>query len=137
MLALKSDFNLDDCFKVFDIDERGNINLRELEEAYNILGLYPQREELELVINKYDKDHDGKLDFSEFTNMVVPRDKNYASLILKRKSFNEGTAFPRDEAFTPETQHEFVSLLKMLGAAEIRAEQNRQSLKIRPSFYLS
>jgi Ca2+-binding EF-hand superfamily protein len=103
MLSLKTDFNLEDCYRVFDVTGKGHINLRELEEAYNIYGLYPQKEELELVLSKYDKDNDGKLSFSEFCDMVVPRDKNYASLVINRKPYNLNTNFPRGEPFTPET----------------------------------
>ena len=46
ILSLKTDFNLEDCYKLFDIEKKGSINLRELEETYNMLQLYPRKEEL-------------------------------------------------------------------------------------------
>lgn len=46
LLALKSDFNLEDSYKMFDIENKGNFNLRELEEGFAIMRIYPQREEL-------------------------------------------------------------------------------------------
>jgi Ca2+-binding EF-hand superfamily protein len=46
ILSLKTDFNLEDSFKLFDIENKGTINLRELEEGFNICNLFPRREEL-------------------------------------------------------------------------------------------
>ena len=56
LLALKSDFNLEDAYKIFDIESKGNFNLRELEEALSILRIYPKREELQFMIQVYDED---------------------------------------------------------------------------------
>jgi len=41
MLALKSDFNLEDAFQLFDVDNRGSVSLREMEDGFNICKLYP------------------------------------------------------------------------------------------------
>jgi hypothetical protein len=41
VLSLKTDFNLEDSYKLFDIENKGTINFRELEEAYNHFSLYP------------------------------------------------------------------------------------------------
>ena len=43
-LALKSDFNLDDCFKLFDPQSTSSISsLRQLEETYLHYQIYPSR----------------------------------------------------------------------------------------------
>ena len=72
------------------------MNMRELEEGYNIFKIYPSLAELELVMAKYDKDNDGKLNFKEFCDVIVPKDKNYASLLINRKAYNSNTSFPRE-----------------------------------------
>ena len=56
ILSLRSDFNLEDAFKVFDLDGKGQINLREFEEGLNYFQIYPRREELQILIQKYDLD---------------------------------------------------------------------------------
>lgn len=56
ILSLKTDFNLEDSYKIFDIESKGHINLRELEEGLNILRIYPRREELKLILSVYDED---------------------------------------------------------------------------------
>jgi Ca2+-binding EF-hand superfamily protein len=95
MLSLKTDFNIEDAFRIFDVDEKGYIGFREIEEAYNLFSLYPKKEELELLLKKYDKDQDGKLNYLEFTNCLKPKDKNYASLLLNRKAFHQNHDFQR------------------------------------------
>lgn len=34
ILSLKTDFNLEDCYRLFDIENKGTINFREIEETY-------------------------------------------------------------------------------------------------------
>lgn len=36
ILSLKTDFNLEDSYKIFDVEAKGDINLRELEEGFNL-----------------------------------------------------------------------------------------------------
>jgi Ca2+-binding EF-hand superfamily protein len=55
-LALKTDFNLEDSYKIFDVDSKGHLSLRELEEGYSLHRLYPNREELQLLMQEYDRD---------------------------------------------------------------------------------
>lgn len=66
-----------------------------MEEVFSLFEIYPTLEELELVMSKYDKDQDGKLNFKEFCGMILPLDKNYQSLLLSRKSYNGNFAFNR------------------------------------------
>lgn len=56
MLALKTDFCLEESYKLFDTASNGVINFRELEETYNFYNIYPLREEIELIMRKYDQD---------------------------------------------------------------------------------
>ena len=61
ILSLKTDFNIQDCFRVFDVQGNKSVNLRQIEETYTFFQVYPQREELELLILRYDTDCDGRL----------------------------------------------------------------------------
>ena len=114
ILSLKTDFNLEDAWKLFDVENKGAINLREIEEGFNICNVYPRREEIQLLLQEFDENKDGMLDFKEFCNIVLPKDKNYASLVLNRKSYHDGQAFPRGDCFIPETQRLFLNLLHQL-----------------------
>ena len=60
-LALRPDFNLYDFFKLFDGDSKGAIGVFQIEEAFKTLGVYSNREEINLFIKRYDSDGDTKL----------------------------------------------------------------------------
>ena len=77
-LVEHTDFNLFDSFKLFDTMARGSLTYAELSAGLSNLGIVPTIEELELFFNRYDKDKDGRLRFSEFCNAFVPQDRNYS-----------------------------------------------------------
>ncbi len=56
MLSLKTDFNLDNAYKIFDPQNMGGISRRRFEEGYNIQSIYPKGEEIALFMLRYDKD---------------------------------------------------------------------------------
>jgi len=60
-LALRSDFNLMDSFRLFDKKGKGLITVREFENVFHEFDLYPAKEDLYLLIKRLDKDGDGKL----------------------------------------------------------------------------
>lgn len=83
-LALESDFNVMDAFRMFDCQETGMITRMQFEEVFNLLKLFPTSLEIELTLFNYDKDVDGRLNFKEFQDAILPYDKNYRDLVLAR-----------------------------------------------------
>ena len=71
-LALESDFNVDDCWRMFDLNNTGSVTRRQFEEVFNLLQLYPTALEIELTLYRYDADHNGKLSKKEFQKMILP-----------------------------------------------------------------
>jgi len=41
MLSLKTDFNLEECYKIFDVEGKGHMTFRDLEEGYHLFRIYP------------------------------------------------------------------------------------------------
>jgi len=60
-LAMKSDFNLGDAFKMFDTNHNGAITVHELRSGLNSVGLFPTHEETDLFMTRYDKSGDRRL----------------------------------------------------------------------------
>ena len=60
-LALRSDYNVFDTFRLFDKKGKSFLSIGEIEEGFNDLGIFPNKEELYLFIRRFDKDSDGKL----------------------------------------------------------------------------
>ncbi len=65
-LALKSDFNLTDAFKIFDRDYRGSITVADLRDGLSAIGVFPTSEEVELFVTRYDESKDRRLSIREF-----------------------------------------------------------------------
>jgi Ca2+-binding EF-hand superfamily protein len=78
LLAQTPDFNIFDSFRIFDMDSRGWISLTDLKLGLNEIGVYPDTEELTLFFKRYDKDEDGRLRFSEFSDAFTPLDNYYS-----------------------------------------------------------
>lgn len=64
--------DLSEAFKVFDEDGDGYISARELQTVLEKLGLQEGREmdRVEMMISSVDKNHDGRVDFFEFKDMM-------------------------------------------------------------------
>lgn len=87
-LALRPDFNLLDFFRIFDIEGRGSISSSELSEGMKKFGIYPNKEELYLLLRRFDRDNDGKLKFSDFTEAFTCKQQEYANLLNNRIPIN-------------------------------------------------
>ena len=71
----------DRAFRIFDADASGAIDVSELGEALNALGLQTDSEQAAAVLARYDSDESGVLEHSEFKRLVLelrdlsPRDE--------------------------------------------------------------
>jgi Ca2+-binding EF-hand superfamily protein len=93
-LIQHADFNLFDAFKIFDDMARGSLTIDELYNGLvHKLGIVPTREEIELLFQRYDRDRDGRLRFTEFCDAFVPIEIHYAQMINARHSINRSNIF--------------------------------------------
>lgn len=69
----ESESDLFKAFEVFDKNRDGFISNEELEEALSSLGLWDQKENMDVksMIKAYDANSDGFLDFQEFKKMMA------------------------------------------------------------------
>ncbi|GFY82524.1 calmodulin like 42 [Actinidia rufa] len=71
--AVQEESDLSEAFKVFDEDGDGYISARELQGVLEKLGLAESREmdRVERMILSVDRNHDGRVDFFEFKDMML------------------------------------------------------------------
>jgi len=136
-LALESDFNIQDCYRMFDLSDTGQITRRQFEEVFNLLKLFPTSLEIELTLFRYDKDLDGRLNFEEFKEVVLPFDSNYRDLVLRRPSYCSGQDCARLQFFLDTTTAKLKAFLQLLIQTEMRCERVRQDLSRKKEFDLS
>eukprot|EP00826_Nyctotherus_ovalis_P063104 TRINITY_DN9219_c0_g8_i1.p1 TRINITY_DN9219_c0_g8~~TRINITY_DN9219_c0_g8_i1.p1 ORF type:complete len:530 (+),score=90.34 TRINITY_DN9219_c0_g8_i1:236-1591(+) len=122
-LALQSDFNLIDGFRLFDRSGKCYVTLEEFQRALNKLGLKSSGEKLYL---RYSRNQDDKLDYTDFCNMILPKDTNYAYTIHKRH--------PLKGEFSSKTLDAFKTLIEKSIELEEAGEKIRKELKSNGEF---
>ena len=87
--SLKPDFNLLDCFKLFDTRGSGNVSVQDIINGLkDILNFHNfTHDDVFLLFRRHDINNDGKLNFSEFSNVILPISKEYAALLTDRPDY--------------------------------------------------
>ena len=60
-LALRRDFNLFNAFAIFDIEKKGWINKSQLQKGLRKLEIFPNQDEIYLLMKRLDVDVDGQV----------------------------------------------------------------------------
>lgn len=134
-LAMKSDFNLYDTFRVFDQNNNGWISAFELRDGFNAMGVYPTQDEMELFVTRYDKNGDRRLTFNELSEAFLTLDAYYSSMVNRRHSNDHRRPFyKREDCFYPATVADFRNLCRVHFRTENASESVRQRLQRNPCF---
>ena len=126
-LSLKPDFNLIDAFRMFDIMDRGAVDLSSIEDFLNEFPLKIDRDQIYLLIRHYSHKQDNFLRFSDFSEIFTPSQEEYARLLKNRNAFNF-SHIQRRRVFSSDTLALFLDLLKGIVNSEIESERHRQRI---------
>lgn len=107
MLANKQDFNLTDAFTIFDQGHFGSVAPHELHAGMTALGVHCTYDEVLLFVKRYDRTHDGRLNFNEFSAAFLAFDVYYSSMVSRRGSNYVARVIRPEEVFLPHTVAEF------------------------------
>ena len=83
-LALKSDFNCEDAFRIFEKEGRGYITKEDLKFGFNSLGLSFNDIDINLIMKRFDLKKKNNINFQEFFDMMVPFDSEYRNIVELR-----------------------------------------------------
>ena len=83
-LALKSDFNCEDAFRIFEKDGRGYITKEDIKFGLNSLGLNFNNDDINIIMKRFDLKKKNNINFQEFFDMLVPFDSEYRNIIELR-----------------------------------------------------
>jgi len=99
------------AFKECDGNNDNFISTRELGWAMRVMGFNPTESELQLLVNKYDTDGSGKIEFPEFCNMMSHKMSYAEDEEMIRLAFR---ALDKDGSGTVSTK-EFKHLMTHIG----------------------
>jgi hypothetical protein len=103
-LASKSDFNLLDSFRLFDIDGKGWVTASEVLAGLDELKVQANRDDVYLFVRRWDKDNDGRLRYSDFCDALTPFNSHYAGMLSSRPAYHIHHAWRRGDYFHFETR---------------------------------
>jgi hypothetical protein len=88
-LALKSDFNVLDCFRMFDIHGRGFITQHDLSEGLRSSLLFNDfsNDDVYLFFRRNDLSGRGSLNLQSFSAGILPFSPEYAQLVTDRPDY--------------------------------------------------
>lgn len=78
-LALQPDFNLPDAFDLLDKNLFGSLSAAELSDSLASNGIYTVSEDVYLFVKRYDRNYDGRLNYSEFSEALMPKNASYST----------------------------------------------------------
>ena len=81
--------NYKEAFLEYDMDGSGNISIKELGTVMRTLGENPTEDELQDLINKFDEDGNGTIEFTEFLCLMATKVKPWCMVIISNGSFFE------------------------------------------------
>jgi Ca2+-binding EF-hand superfamily protein len=62
-LIIKDDFNIEDAFKIFELSGKGYLTELDIKYGMNSLDIYPSKEEMKLLVERYDMTKEGILKY--------------------------------------------------------------------------
>ncbi len=72
-LARRPFFNCTDAFNACDADKNGYITRDEFKEILKEYGFYATETEVTWLLDRYDRNKDGRISFSEFIDEILPK----------------------------------------------------------------
>jgi len=127
-LVLRSDFNFEDAFRVFELDGRGYLTDLDLKFGFNSFDLYPANEEIKLLIRRFDLKSEGVLTYEAFVNLVSPIDSEYRRMLENRLPSPYELRYNKVDVFLPTTKLYIQNLITLIIKSEVKLEGLRQKL---------
>ena len=83
-LALRADFNVEDAFRIFELDGRGFLTEEDIKYGLNVLEIYPSCSDVRLLMKRFDLQKEGVINYADFFDMVTPYEKDYRNMVENR-----------------------------------------------------
>ena len=126
-LAKNPDFNSEDAFKLFELNDKEYLDINDIKEGLNLIGLYPTERQLNLLMKRFDLQKNGYISYADFFDMIVPFEKNQRQIVDNREpKFN----YPSGSLsiFKGKTISDLKNLFKIIIKAEEDINNERKIL---------
>ncbi|MCQ2821720.1 MAG: EF-hand domain-containing protein [archaeon] len=83
-LALRDDFNVEDAFRIFEVDGRGFLTEDDLSCGLDLLDVCHTPSDVRKLMKKYDNSKQGVLSYPDFFDIVTPYEKDLRDMVENR-----------------------------------------------------
>jgi Ca2+-binding EF-hand superfamily protein len=129
-LALRSDFNIRDCFNLFENNNKEYITKQDFLFGCQRISLNPTNEEIDIIFKKYDLTGDGVFNYNNFFDMFIPFNREYRKMIENRLPNNYIPKYNKEEIFLDGTKLYLQNLLRYMINSEKKLDLLRKELPI-------
>jgi Ca2+-binding EF-hand superfamily protein len=132
-LSLRSDFNWEEVFRIFELEGRGFLSKEDLIIGFNKFGIYPKDLDISLLLKRYDLKKEGFISYPNFFDLIVPFSKYHRIMVDKRK-INTENVLNNPNEFSRETLDCIRSLFVAIFNGEFilnKLKESYTSLKIK------
>ena len=139
-LALKSDFNCEDAFRIFEKEGRGFLAKEDFKNGFESLGLNINSSDINLLMRRFDLKKNNNINYQQFFDILVPFDAEYRNLVELRLPLSN-CPFRSFDVFGVDTliylKKVFMSIVDFENKIDrIRKDLYGLSLKIKDIFHL-
>ena len=128
-LMRQGDFNAEDAFRLFEVEGRNLINKEDLKYGLRILGIKPTAAQIQLLMDRYDLNGNGYIDYDDFFDMVISfKDEDRQD--EKRRIPKRGIRNRDINLFSHQTKELYKKLFNVIIEEEERLEKFREKLNV-------
>ena len=124
-LSLRSDFNVEDAFKIFERENKKLISDADLIYGLNILDIYPSEKDFLLIKRRLNPRKTENIVYSDFFNFVIPFEKDYRTMVERRNFKKNYTVHNKADVFLLTTKFYFTNLINVIIECENKIENLR------------
>ena len=129
-LALKSDFNLTDAFNQINLSRSGTISSADLREGLmrNLGFIDFTTDDLQMLYKRFDRRNNGFIDFQEFSRLMLPYSREYASLVTDRIDYYSRRTRDGANFFNSDTRYDLQAFWSVMFRTERTMEMVRRRI---------
>lgn len=103
-LSLRSDFNVEDAYRIFELDGRGIVTEADLKYGLSLLDIYASSTDIKLLMRRADTKHTGSINYADFFDLVTPFEKDYRIMVENRLPSTFTPSYNKSDVFLLSTK---------------------------------
>lgn len=127
-LALRSDFNVEDAYRIFELDGRGIVTEADLKYGLNQLDIYASANDIKLIMRRGDVRRTGALNYGDFFDLVTPFEKDYRTMVENRLPSSFSPQYNKADVFLLSTKIYLQNLFRLIISSENKLQGIRLGL---------